>query len=143
MGRGGYLFSGVGQSFVRLVRWGVLALALSQGGAQQFILAAVRLQRSLRGVVSMGWRGDGCDRGPCMSAIISVCLRPLSAVCHRSLSFALNAVLFSQMVLWGGSLALSFCLSDPCVALVQHSGFVGSSASAVLWEGGRVTFSEE
>ena len=76
-----------------------------------------------------------------VSAIISVCLRPLIAVCHSFLSLALVVALSTLLVLWGGSLALSSCLSDPCVALVRHSGFIRSSASAVLWDEGGVTFS--
>ena len=74
----------------------------------------------------------GAIGGPAMKAIIGVCLRPPSAVCHRTLSFALVVAFTSLLDLWGGSLALDFCLSDPRVALVRHLGYVGGSASVVL-----------
>jgi hypothetical protein len=53
---GGCLLSGVDWLFAGLVRKGVLALVLSQGGTQQFALIAACLQVSMRGVAFAGGR---------------------------------------------------------------------------------------
>jgi hypothetical protein len=60
---GGCLFNRVDRYFAGLVRWGVLALALSPRGTQRFTLTAICLQVSLWGVVFTGWRVGGCDQG--------------------------------------------------------------------------------
>jgi hypothetical protein len=68
-----------------------------------------------------------------VDAIGGTALSVISIVCLRSLSPAFDVAFLSLLVLWGGSLTLGFCLSDPRVALVRSSGVIGVSAAAVLY----------
>ena len=56
----------------------------------------------------------------------------IGIVCLWSLSLVSVVALLSLLVLWGGSLEVWFCLSDPRAALVRNSGVIGVSVAAVL-----------
>ena len=91
------------------------------------------------------WVGRSMDvfRGTALSVISVVCLSLITVVCLMSLTPAVVAAFLSLLVLWGGSLALGVCLSDPRVALVRSSGVIGVSAATVLYGKGGGAFSAE